>query len=104
MPPAPDSVLRETLARALPYIDSSHIRDDIATLLVTGRWENTWGRDNVKYFYTELDMWALNAMKAYNQWKDVDEAPSVREFSCRQMLRLCSTIKKSLDSIKRYPL
>lgn len=100
MPPDPSTVLRETLARVLPYIDSSHIRDDIATLLVTGRWENSWGRDNVKYFYTELDMWALNAMKTYSNWKNVDETPRNRDVSRRQMIRLCSTIKKSLDSIK----
>ncbi len=100
-PPDPETILRETLARVLPYIDCKNIRDDIATFLVTGRWENSWGRDNVKYFYTELDMWAHKAMKAYTQWKDVDEAPPVREFSRGKMLVLCSRIKKSIASIRQ---
>jgi len=95
----PDTLLREILTRALPFIDSEHIIEDVACLLTTGEWVDSWGRDNVRYYYTELDMHVRTAMMYRSRWLKKESAPNAR-YAVRALRNTCRIIEEILASAK----
>lgn len=59
-------VLRDLLARALPSISSTVLREAVADFLVTGHWDDCRSRGyNTAYYSTELDKAVTSALNVF---------------------------------------
>jgi len=63
---SPKLVLRDLLARALPSISSTVLRDAVTDFLVTGHWDDCRSRGyNTAYYPTELDKAVTSALNSF---------------------------------------
>ena len=63
---SPDLVLRDLLARALPALQSTKLREAVTDFLVTGHWDNAESRGyNTEYYSTELDKAVTSTLNSY---------------------------------------